>query len=328
MKKSIESILNKLIAKVELAPLYDPVPLEPGANEVIQKGGGGGRGTEGCGYSVIGMGDPNHMWGGPNSPSTGRYNSTVNHTTRYSDCPLCNGGTPPAFCACIAAYSNPCYNWHWSRGHYPTAAHPDSTWEPPAYSSYPPGCPSREELEGPGYTQEEWVGDPATLSGQRYRWSAWDYLTRIRLPDGNWRPGQEAPGIESIWGYGSENPFDPNVVVFRGPPSVTMGQLWAYWFTIGNHDIIPTLYQRKLLESGCAGVPGQSGSCCTFDDFGGAQCREVSSAGDCDGVFTGGGSCSGDNPCGNLMPNPIQQNDQAKGQKQLMNMVMSSLRRK
>jgi hypothetical protein len=30
MKRSIESILNKLIAKVELAPLYDPVPLEPG----------------------------------------------------------------------------------------------------------------------------------------------------------------------------------------------------------------------------------------------------------------------------------------------------------
>ena len=324
MKKSIESILNKLIAKVELAPLYDPVPLEPGANEVVQRGGGGSRGEEGCGYSVIGMGDPNYMWGGR---ERGSYNSTVTHTRNYLDCPLCSGDTPPAFCACIAAYSNPCYNWHWSRGGPPTAAHPDSTWDPPAYSSYPPGCPSREELEGPGYTQEEWVGDPATLSGQRYRWAAWNYLTRIRLPDGGWRPGQEAPGIESIWGYGSENPFDPNVVVFRGPPSVTMGQLWDQWFTRYG-DNIPTLYQRKLLESGCAGVPGQSGSCCTFPDFGGAQCEEVGSPDACQGIFTAGGSCSGDNPCGGLMPNPIQQNDQAKGQKQLMNMVMSSLRRK
>lgn len=328
MKRSIESILNKLIAKVELAPLYDPVPLEPGASEVIQKGGGGRRGEEGCGYSV-GWGDLNSIWGGPNGHINGRNQYTPSNPTRYSDCALCSGGTPPAFCACIAAYNNPCYNWHWSNG--VGGLNSDQTWptwDPPAYSSYPPGCPSREELEGPGYTQEEWVGDPATLSGQRYRWYAWDYLTRIRLPDGNWRPGQEAPGIESIWGYGSENPFDPNVVVYRGPPSVTMGQLWAYWFTIGNHDIIPTLYQRKLLESGCAGVPGQSGSCCTFPDFGNAQCREVSSAGDCDGVFTAGGSCSGDNPCGGLMPNPIQQNDQAKNQKQVIDMVMSILKRK
>ena len=326
MKRSIENQIRKLLAVKNPEPtaLYEPAPMEnESAVESITPKGGGGRGTEGCGYSRIGMSDPNYLWGG-SQPGSYNLGSPLDPP---SSCPLCNGGTPPAFCACMAAYHNPCYNWHWSRGGPPTAAHPDSTWDPPAYSSYPPGCPSREELEGPGYTQEEWVGDPATLSGQRYRWAAWSYLTRIRLPDGSWRPGQEAPGVESLYGYGSENPFDPNAVVYRGPPTMTMGQLWAYWYTI-NYDRIPTLYERKLLESGCFGVPGQSGSCCTFPDFGGAECREVSSAGDCEGVFTAGGSCSGDNPCGGLMPNPIQQNDQAKNQKQAMDMVMSILKRK
>jgi hypothetical protein len=323
MKESLESILNKLIAKVELAPLYDPVPLEPelGPGEVAQKGGGR-PGERGCGYSLVGMGDPNYLWGGR---ERGSYNSTVNHTAAYANCPLCRGSSPPAFCACIAAYSNPCYNWHWSGGSAPTAAHPDSTWEPPAYSSYPPGCPSLEELKGPGYTEEEWIGNPETLTGQRYRWFAWDYLTRIRHPDGSWTPGQPSPLNDSIWGYGSENPFDPEAYV-DVPQRITMRQLWEEWFSGFYGTMRPTLMERKMLESGCNGNPAQQvrGSCCTFSEFGTASCQDVESADACDGVFTAGGSCSGANPCGGQ----IQQNDQGKKQKEVMDMVVSLLKMK
>jgi len=326
MKRSLESILNKLIAKVELAPLYDPVPLEPevGPGEVAQKGGGR-PGERGCGYSVVGMGDPNYLWGGR---EPGSYNSTVNHNGTYLECPLCKGSSPPAFCACLAAYSNPCYNWHWSAGRPPTAAHPDSTWDPPAYSSYPPGCPSQEELEGPGYTEEEWIGNPETLTGQRYRWFAWDYLTRIRHPDGGWSPGQLSPLADSIWGYGEANPFDPEAYASR-IPRITMRQLWEEFFSGGYGGYRPTLRQRKMLESGCNGNPGeQTGACCSPDgEFGGFRCSQTYGH-ECQGTFHSGKTCAdigGDN-CGSAM-NPIQQNDQVKRPKEIMDMVMSSLKR-
>lgn len=83
---------------------------------------------------------------------------------------------------------------------------------------------------------------------------------------------------------------------------------------------------RQLYLIRCGFLVQEGGSCCTFDDFGGAQCSEVGSAGDCQGVFTPGGNCSGSNPCGNLMPNPIQKNDEMKKQKQAMDMVMSIMK--
>ena len=325
MERSLESILNKLIAKVELAPLYDPVPLEPGDSEVAPpKGGGGngGRGTEACGYSRVGFNHPGFLWGdGPNDQRNNRGSTNF----PYSECSICTGSAPLAICACISAYYNPCYNWHWSNGHYPTAAHPDSTWEPPAYPSYPPGCPSAQQLSGPGYTEEEWIGNPETLTGQRYRWFAWDYLTRIRHPDGSWTRGQPSPLNDSIWGYGSENPFDPEAYV-DVPQRITMRQLWEQWFSGFYGTMRPTLMERKMLESGCNGNPAQQvrGSCCTFSEFGTASCQDVESADACDGVFKAGGSCSGANPCGGQ----IQQNDQGKKQKEAMDMVMSLLKRK
>jgi len=325
MKESLESILNKLIAKVELAPLYDPVPLEPevGPGEVAQKGGGR-PGERGCGYSIVGFNDPNHLMGnGPND----QFNDRGPSNSPYSECELCKGDAPPAICACIAAYHNPCYNWHWSNGYgtFNRDTQTWPTWDPPAYSSYPPGCPSAQELEGPGYTEEEWIGNPETLTGQRYRWFAWDYLTRIRQPDGTWLPGQLSPLNDSLWGYGSENPFDPEAYADR-VLRITMRQLWAQFFTGGYGGYRPTLMQRKILESGCRGNPAQQvrGSCCTFSEFGTASCQDVESADACDGVFTAGGSCSGANPCGGQ----IQQNDQVKKQKEAMDMVMAILKRK
>ena len=329
MKRSLESILNKLIAKVELAPLYDPVPLEPGDSEVAPKGGGGngGRGTEACGYSRVGFNDYSYMWGN----NDGGRNPRGSSNFPYWECPICTGSAPPAICACISAYYNPCYNWHWSNGK--GGLNRDNTWptwDPPAYSSYPPGCPSAQELEGPGYTEEEWIGDPETLSGQRYRWFAWDYLTRIRNPDGSWTLGQLSPLDDSITGFhGSENPLDPDSyssIIDR----VTMRQVWAEFFRGGYGGYRPNLLQRKILESGCRGNPGdQTGACCSPDgEFGGFRCSQTYGP-QCQGTFHSGKTCAdigGDN-CGSAM-NPIQQNDQTKKTKEAMDMVMSLLKRK
>jgi hypothetical protein len=325
MKKSLEAIINKLLAKVEIAPLYDPVPLEPevGPGEVEQKGGGR-PGERGCGYSVVGMGDPNYLWGGR---EPGSYNSTVNHSIAYGDCPLCRGSSPPAFCACIAAYSNPCYNWHWSNG--TGGLNPDQTrptWDPPAYSSYPSQCPSREELEGPGYSEEEWMGNPETLTGQRYRWWAWDYLTKIRHSDGTWSPGQYSPLNDSISGYGSENPLDPEALASTNP-RITMRQLWAQFESMTSRR--PTLMQRKILESGCNGNPGQqTGSCCIPGvGLGGNECVPGLSPEDC--AARGGGwssqSCSerGDGNCSPSKIN-VDSNEQALVQ-ELMKKAKSQL---
>ena len=83
---------------------------------------------------------------------------------------------------------------------------------------------------------------------------------------------------------------------------------------------------RQLYIARCGFAVAQSGSCCTFPDFGGAQCEEVESAAVCQGVFTPGGNCAEENPCGGLMPNLIQQNDEMKNQKQVMDMVMSIMK--
>ena len=72
-------------------------------------------------------------------------------------------------------------------------------------------------------------------------------------------------------------------------------------------DIIRQLYAMR-----CRFVVAQGGSCCIFDDFGGAMCRDAISAETCEGVFTLGGSCGGANPCGGLASNLIEINDQVK----------------
>jgi hypothetical protein len=83
---------------------------------------------------------------------------------------------------------------------------------------------------------------------------------------------------------------------------------------------------RQLYIARCGFAVAQSGSCCTFPDFGAAKCSQVGSAANCQGVFTPGGNCAGENPCGGLMPNLIQQNDEMKKQKQVMDMVMSIMK--
>jgi hypothetical protein len=82
---------------------------------------------------------------------------------------------------------------------------------------------------------------------------------------------------------------------------------------------------RQLYIARCSFAVGQTGSCCTYLDFGGAVCEVAGSAGDCLGVFTAGGNCNGENPCG-VASNPVQQSDQIKKQKEAMDMVMSILK--
>jgi hypothetical protein len=86
-------------------------------------------------------------------------------------------------------------------------------------------------------------------------------------------------------------------------------------------------YAKFLMDNGCIGQV-QNGSCCTYSDFSPPVCAVVASASDCQGVFTPGGNCSGPNPCGGLAPNQLQQNDETKKQKEVMDMVVSLLKRK
>jgi hypothetical protein len=342
MKRSIEDKIRKLLAvkKPEPTALYEPAPMEnESAVESITPKGGGGRGTEGCDYSS-GAGD-SYFYGGrdPNNAATTFF--TPYDFPPYADCAVCNGGAPPAFCACIAAYRNPCYNWHWSTGDPPGVDHPDSTWEPPAYPSYPPGCPSREELTAPGYTVEEWVGNPETLSGQRYIWGNWNWISRVQRPDGSFDfPNHVDGALEFVFNCGPEpvrhpdyDPLDPDSVCGYAADGqrIYMRDAYAFWFAANPSYVgrIPSLLQRRMMEMGCYGVPfvRSTGSCCTFSEFGTASCTTTTSS-SCKGVFTPGGNCNGQNPCGGGAPNPLQQNDQGKKQKEAMDMVMSLLKRK
>ena len=70
-------------------------------------------------------------------------------------------------------------------------------------------------------------------------------------------------------------------------------------------DLIRQLYIAK-----CSFAVAQTGSCCTFPDFGGAECTQTTSS-SCQGIYTAGGNCNGPNPCG-LAPNLIDINDQVK----------------
>jgi hypothetical protein len=83
---------------------------------------------------------------------------------------------------------------------------------------------------------------------------------------------------------------------------------------------------KQLLIAKCGFLVQEGGSCCTFSEFGTAECNQVGSVADCKGVYRQGGDCSGENPCGGLMQNPIQKNEEVKKQKQVMDMVMSMIK--
>ena len=85
---------------------------------------------------------------------------------------------------------------------------------------------------------------------------------------------------------------------------------------------------RQLYAARCGFPVAQTGACCSLDgEFGGFRCDLTTSTG-CVGNFYSGKSCAdiGGNNCG-LAPNPIQQNDQTKKQKQAIDMLMSCLKR-
>ena len=67
---------------------------------------------------------------------------------------------------------------------------------------------------------------------------------------------------------------------------------------------------RQFYAVRCGFAVAQTGSCCTFPDFGGAECTQTTSS-SCQGIYTAGGNCNGPNPCG-LAPNLIEINDQVK----------------
>jgi hypothetical protein len=88
-------------------------------------------------------------------------------------------------------------------------------------------------------------------------------------------------------------------------------------------DLLKQLWVRK-----CGFAVSQAGACCSVvGDFGGFACTEVAGTANCQGTFYPGQSCQqigGDN-CG-LAPNPLQKNNQAKKQKEVMEAVMSILK--
>jgi hypothetical protein len=120
------------------------------------------------------------------------------------------------------------------------------TWDPPAYP-YPQGCENAEMLDGPGYSEEEWFGNPETLSGQRYRWLVWSYLTRTINSDGTWTPGQYEPLGNAAWNYGNADPLDPESWNTQTVPRQQMREYWRLWLAAdpaAGADI-PSLFERK-----------------------------------------------------------------------------------
>jgi len=185
-------------------------------------------------------------------------------------------------------------------------------------------------MDGPGYTEEEWVGNPETLSGERYIWNSWAWLTRTadgKLGEYDFDGLYNWPGDPETDGGSNPNfhPLDPDSLWSTDIDGRRwyMRDIWAYWFgPNGGATFYPTLRERRMKEMGCFGIPllRTNGACCTFSEFGTASCATTTSS-SCQGVFTPGRDCSGPNPCGGGAPNPVQQ-------KEAMDMVMSLLKRK
>jgi hypothetical protein len=314
----LEDQIRKLIAfkKPEPTALYEPTPMvdEPIVDSIKPKGGSGLRGAETCSYWDGGS------WAWP--------------MVANPMCKICDTNPQP-FCDCLRAYNNPCYREYIPWRHHPD---PQPPTLPPAFPNMPEGCPSIEQMDGPGYTEEEWVGNPETLSGERYIWNSWAWLTRTadgKLGEYDFHGLYNWPGDPETDGGSNPNfhPLDPDSLwgTIDGRRWY-MRDIWAYWFgPNGGATFYPTLRERRMKEMGCFGIPllRTNGACCApAGEFGGFTCSSTTSN-QCNGTFYPGRNCAdigGDN-CG-LAPNPLQQSDQTKKTKEAMDMVMSLLKRK
>jgi len=305
MKKSIEQILQKLIAvkKPEPTALYNPAPIDE------QKGG-----------------EP-WQW---DSANPGQY------------CKTCQSTNPPQFCSCIKALhggvfhiipedvNNPNFYWNYDPNFVPPRG-----WK--RAMEWPANCPSLSQMMGPAFTnQAEWEAVRTSwitrIADALVAGFAGDYsLDRpaglfysLCVPTHSW-PSTAGNGWRDTCHSWVESAINQCVINRRAGLPCT-GQLFDQWWSTDWQGLPNFMYYAKfLMDNGCIGQV-QSGSCCTFSEFGGATCAVVASASDCKGVFKAGGNCSGDNPCGGLMPNPIQKNEEVKKQKQVMDMVMSILK--
>jgi len=310
MKKSIEQILQKLIAvkKPEPTALYNPAPIDE------QKGG------------FQPAGEP-WEW---DSSNPGQY------------CKTCQSTNPPQFCSCIKALhggvfhiipedvNNPNFYWNYDPNFVP----------PPGWKramEWPAGCPSLGQMMGPAFTnQAEWeavrtswitriadalvAGFAGDYSLDRPARLFYDLCVPTHTQLDN--TGQGWRDTCFSWVQSAIN----QCVINRRAGLPCTGQLFDQWWSTDWQGLPNFMYYAKfLMDNGCIGQV-QSGSCCTFSEFGGATCAVVASASDCKGVFKAGGNCSGENPCGGLMPNPIQKNEEVKKQKQVMDMVISILK--
>ena len=293
MKESLESKLNRIVARNAPTRL-DVVPtaiteLSPSTelanNTETKQNGNEPDGFKTCSYSNQGVGDPSYWCGHQDKTPNQRQIYDMYGTGDLRGlCPTCRGGgDDPSICKCLAAYTNVCYNWHYSNGTgqmNPDMTYP--TWDPPAYP-YPQGCENAEMLDGAGYFQEEGIGNPETLTGERYRWMVWSYLTRTTNSDGTWTPGRWEVLPYEFFNYGNANPLDPESWNTQTVPRQQMRDAWRLWLQGGGYDNaeIPTLLQRKTLEAGCWGIIGaNSGSSCEPGPIGeGNICKDNQPAG-------------------------------------------------
>jgi len=185
------------------------------------------------------------------------------------------------------------------------------------------------------------------------------YMYCRPLPDGGCEPLYLSAPIDSMpsqqtvtdrdqpvswqrhWGHPEFNPDDPATwgSVF-GPGGFVDGMIrYANCQLDENHQPIPchseeTIREfvdivRQLYAARCGFVASQTGACCKIaGEFGGFMCVPTTGSECGDGTFYPGKSCediNGDN-C-SLARNPIQESDQVKRPKEIMEMVMSSLKR-
>ena len=108
------------------------------------------------------------------------------------------------------------------------------------------------------------------------------------------------------------NPDDPSTWgSLFGPGGFVEGMVRAYHPGISDEDVNAMVdIVRQFYAVRCGFVVAQTGSCCVFYDFGGAECTTTTSS-SCPGIYTAGGNCNGPNPCG-LASNLIEINDQIK----------------
>jgi hypothetical protein len=154
-----------------------------------------------------------------------------------------------------------------------------------------------------GYSYEEFWGAPSPRIG-RGIWMTWWDTMRTFFGTSWWGSNETADELLRNTSGGT---------FFVDELRLDVGGHWT-----GMTHGIPNPTMRKMFEGGC--WRAAIGACCTFSEFGTASCTTTTSS-SCKGVFTPGGDCSGQNPCGGGAPNPVQQ-------KEAMDMVMAILKRK